>query len=73
MHDYDIAVYVFANFDHTELRHAIMYKAIYLYVFDHDSRDWNKEIFNLYAGFNEEAKEGIRRGTKNVFWKQVLQ
>jgi len=57
IHDKDVAVYVFANLDHAELRHAIMYKAMDLYAFDDDSRDWHKEIFKLYSGFRENAKE----------------
>jgi CubicO group peptidase (beta-lactamase class C family) len=64
MHDHDMAVYVFANLDHAELRHAIMYKAIDLYVFDDDSRDWNEEIFKLYAGFREQTKEAIKKRDK---------
>ncbi|MGI9549995.1 MAG: serine hydrolase [Aurantibacter sp.] len=56
VHDKNIAVYVFANLDHAELRHAIMYKAIDLYGFDDDSRDWHTEVFELYSGFKKEAK-----------------
>lgn len=54
MHDKDIAVYVFANLDHAELRHAILYKAMDLYVFEDSSRDWHKEVFDLYEGFKKE-------------------
>ena len=61
MHDKDTAVYVFANLDHAELRHAILYKAIDLYAFDDDSRDWHTEVFNLYQGFK---KEGIEKAKK---------
>ena len=57
IHDKNVAVYVFANLDHAELRHAIMYKAMDLYAFNDDNRDWHKEIFKLYAGFRENAKE----------------
>ena len=55
LRDKDIAVYVFANLDHAELRHAIMYKAIDLYAFDDDGRDWHKEIYDLYSGLKKEA------------------
>ncbi|WP_158657189.1 serine hydrolase [Maribacter cobaltidurans] len=58
MHDKDVAVYVFANLDHAELRHAILYKAMDLYAFEDNSRDWHKEVFNLYEGFK---KEGIEK------------
>jgi len=64
IHDQDIAVYVFANLDHAELRHAIMYKAIDLYAFNDDKRDWHKEIFKLYSGFRENTKEAITNRAK---------
>jgi CubicO group peptidase (beta-lactamase class C family) len=40
-------VYVFGNTDHIELRHAILYKAIDLFVTGGD-RDWHSEILRLY-------------------------
>ncbi len=55
MHDKNVAVYVFANMDHAELRHAIMYKALDLYAFNDDSRKWHEEVFSLYDGFRQEA------------------
>ena len=61
IHDKDVAVYVFANLDHAELRHAIMYKAIDLYAFNDDRRDWHEEIFKLYSGFRDETKEAIKK------------
>ncbi|MEH6535912.1 MAG: serine hydrolase [Psychroserpens sp.] len=61
IHDKDIAVYVFANLDHAELRHAIMYKAMDLYAFNDDNRDWHKEIFKLYSGFRKNAKEAKKK------------
>ncbi|MFK7814119.1 MAG: serine hydrolase, partial [Maribacter sp.] len=54
MHDKNTAVYVFANLDHAELRHAIMYKAIDLYAFNDNSRNWHTEVLNLYNGFKKE-------------------
>jgi CubicO group peptidase (beta-lactamase class C family) len=56
IHDKNTAVYVMANLDHAELRHAILYKAMDLWAFNDNSRDWNAEIFELYAGFKELAK-----------------
>lgn len=41
-------VYVFGNVDHAELRHAIMYKAIDLYLDKDNSRNWHKEVFELF-------------------------
>lgn len=57
-HEHDLAVYVFANLDHAELRHAILYKTIDLYVFNDDSRNWNKEIYELYSGFKDKSMDG---------------
>ena len=61
MHDKDVAVYVFANLDHAELRHAILYKAMDLYAFEDNSRDWHKEVFNLYEGFKKESIEKAKK------------
>lgn len=61
MHDKNVAVYVFANLDHAELRHAIMYKALDLYAFNDDSRDWHNEIFKLYEGFKKESIEKSKK------------
>jgi CubicO group peptidase (beta-lactamase class C family) len=61
MHDKDVAVYVFANLDHAELRHAILYKAMDLYAFNDVSRDWHTEVFNLYAGFKKENLETSKK------------
>ena len=63
MHDKNMAVYVFANLDHAELRHAILYKAIDLYAFEDDSRDWHTEVFKLYQGFK---KEGLAKSKKKA-------
>jgi hypothetical protein len=54
IHDKDIAVYVFANMDHAELRHAIMYKAFDLFAFNDNSLNWNKEVFSLYKELRKE-------------------
>ncbi len=61
MHDQNTAVYVFANLDHAELRHAILYKAMDLYAFNDDSRDWHAEVFDLYAGFKKKNLETSKK------------
>ena len=61
MHDKDVAVYVFANLDHAELRHAILYKAIDLFAFNDDGRDWHTEVFNLYEGFKKKSIENSKK------------
>ena len=55
IHDKNIAVYVFANMDHAELRHAIMYKAFDLYAFDDDTFDWHEKVFTLYEDYRNQG------------------
>jgi CubicO group peptidase (beta-lactamase class C family) len=52
----NFGVYVFGNLDHAELRHALMYKAIDLFCFNDNSRDYSKEFFTLYSGINASNK-----------------
>ena len=70
VHDKNMAVYVFANLDHAELRHAIMLKAIDLFVFNDDDRDWHSEVFELYNGINkkelEKQKKKVDERTQNT-------
>lgn len=61
MHDKDVAVYILANLDHAELRHAILFKAMDLYAFEDDTRDWNKEVFQLYEGFRQRSIEANKK------------
>ena len=65
MHDKNVAVYVFANMDHAELRHAILYKAMDLFAFNDDSRDWHKEIFELYDDFRQKSTERNKEEESN--------
>jgi hypothetical protein len=55
--DKNIGVQVFANLDHAELRHAIIYKVFDLLLFDDDSRDWNNEVYTLYKERSEKYKK----------------
>ena len=55
--DKNIGVQVFANLDHAELRHAIMYKVMDLFVFSDDSRDWNREVYDLYNEMDKKYKK----------------
>jgi CubicO group peptidase (beta-lactamase class C family) len=41
-------IYVLANLDHAELRHALMYRLFDLYA-GHVPRDWSKELLALFA------------------------
>lgn len=45
--DERFGVYVLANRDHVEVRHALMYKAIDLYL-GNPNRDWSRELRALY-------------------------
>ena len=46
MPDRRTGVYILANTDHAELRHALMYKVLDLYA-GNPERDWSKELFAL--------------------------
>lgn len=67
-------VYVFENLDHAELRHALMYKAIDLWCFGDNSRDWSKELFALYADLYKkgEAKKEERKKQRVLATKPSL-
>ncbi len=58
--DKNIGVQVFANLDHAELRHAIIYKVFDLLLFDDDSRDWNNEVYTLYKERSEKYKKSYQ-------------
>jgi hypothetical protein len=45
--DERFGVYILSNVDHVEVRHALMYKAIDLYL-GNPSRDWSKDLRALY-------------------------
>ena len=67
--DERLGVYVLANLDHAELRHAIMYTVFDRFAGRAD-RDWSAEFLKLYTGLAKEAdaerakKEAARvRGT----------
>lgn len=48
----NIAVYVFGNTDHVEVRHALMYKAFDLFALG-GITDWSSEFLTLYTGLNQ--------------------
>ena len=68
--DERFGVYVLSNRDHVEVRHALMYKAIDLFL-GNPPRDWSRELLALYDGrraradSSRAAAEAKRiRGTK---------
>jgi len=60
LRDERLGVYILANLDHAELRHALM-----LTVFDRftgaPGRDWNGDLIKLYAGIQQKADEARRK------------
>lgn len=52
-----IGIYIFANLEHTEVRHALMYKAFDVFGFGDNSRDWSTEAKALYDGLTLAAKK----------------
>ena len=52
----NFGIYIFANMDHTELRHALMYKAMDLWVFNDNKDDWSQKFYTLYSGLASTAK-----------------
>jgi CubicO group peptidase (beta-lactamase class C family) len=55
--DQDLGVYVLANRDHVELRHALMYRVLDHFLAPESVRDWSAELKPLYDGLAEAAAE----------------
>ena len=51
-----VGVYVLANLDHAELRHALMYRVFDMYE-GNAPRDWSAELHTLYGGLEKQASE----------------
>jgi CubicO group peptidase (beta-lactamase class C family) len=47
--DQRFGVYILSNRDHVEIRHALMYKAIDIFL-GNPSRDWSSDLLRLYDG-----------------------
>lgn len=56
--DRNLGVFVLGNLDHTEVRHALMYRVFDAYL-GRPARDWSTDMRTLYAGLAKEA-EGRR-------------
>ncbi len=52
-----ISIYVFGNLDHTEIRHALMYKAFDLWSFHDNKNDWSTDFFNLYKSLSDSVNK----------------
>jgi CubicO group peptidase (beta-lactamase class C family) len=58
--DQRLGVYVLANLDHAELRHALMYHVFDLYN-PPASRDWSVELLRLYGDLREQGRAAERK------------
>jgi len=61
-----LGIYVFGNYDHAELRHALLYKAFDLFALG-GNRDWSTEFFDLYKKLNDK----VEKETKDFEAKRV--
>ena len=53
--DRGLGVYVLANLDHAELRHALMYRVFDAYL-GRPPRDWSADLLTLYRGLASDAE-----------------
>jgi CubicO group peptidase (beta-lactamase class C family) len=61
-----LGVYVLANLDHAELRHALMYTVFDLFGEDAGSRrDWSADLRGLYQSLADEAEERTAKKEAN--------
>jgi CubicO group peptidase (beta-lactamase class C family) len=61
--DRGVGVFVLANLDHAELRHALMYRVFDAYL-GHGARDWSADMLALYRGLARDADD--RRAKADV-------
>jgi hypothetical protein len=61
--DKRVGVYVLANSDHAELRHALMFQAFDMYAGTaaKPARDWSKDLLELYGGLHAQAVAAERK------------
>jgi CubicO group peptidase (beta-lactamase class C family) len=66
--------YFLGNLDHSEIRHALMWKAIDLWCFNDNSKDWSKDLHQMYRGFADSAqsKEKAQFANRNTKTKPSL-
>ena len=58
--DERLGVYVLANLDHAEVRHALMYRVFDAYL-GNPPRDWSAELLKLYGGIRAAGDSASRR------------
>ncbi len=54
--DSKLGVYVFGNYDHAEVRHALVYKTFDLFALG-GNRDWSSEFLKLYTGIKQKSEK----------------
>ena len=63
MPDEHLGVYVLANLDHAEVRHALMYRVFDAYL-GNPPRDWSGDLLKLYGGMRMAADSADRRAAE---------
>ena len=58
--DKKVGVYIFANLDHAEARHALMFKALDVFALG-ETKDWEKEFFASIPERQAEMLKGPRK------------
>lgn len=57
--DKKMGVYILANLDHAELRHALMFKAFDTFALGGDT-DWNADFLKLYNGIRQKREQAVK-------------
>lgn len=63
-----LSFYFYANLDHNEIRHALLWKFVDLWSFNDNSRDWNTELYYHYKSIHDAS----RNREKEQLAKRVL-
>lgn len=50
------SIYIFGNLDHSEVRHALMFKAFDLWCFNDTTKDWSNDFYKMYKTLSDSAK-----------------
>ncbi len=57
--DEKIGVYIFGNYDHAEVRHALMFKTFDLFALG-GTRDWNADFLKLYGSIRAQGEKAVK-------------
>jgi CubicO group peptidase (beta-lactamase class C family) len=50
------SIYVFGNLDHSEIRHALMFKAFDLWCFNDTAKNWSADFYKMYKDLADSSK-----------------